>query len=133
MLHLALQLSREAQRVCRELFCYMVGAIRDMAQFVHCEPQDLVFVPNVTTALNTVLQNTPLRPGNKVLMLDIGYGSTKLIARAACEQHGAYLVLAEVQLPLEEGYDIQSRFLTCMAPWPYAGPLQHKQAKRSGL
>lgn len=62
-----------------------------------------MFVPNATTALNTVLQNTNLTSGDEVLMLDIGYGSTKTICRSRCEDTGARLVLAAVPLPLENG------------------------------
>lgn len=81
-----------------------MAALRGVAQAVHCRPQDVIFVPNVTTALNTVLQNTPLEPDSEVVMLDIGYGSTKTICRNRCAATGAKLVLATVPLPLTDGY-----------------------------
>lgn len=74
-----------------------------MAEAINCRPQEVVFIPNVTTALNTVLQNTPLAVSSEVLMLDIGYGSTKTVCRNRCEASGARLVLAIVPLPLTDG------------------------------
>jgi isopenicillin-N epimerase len=79
-----------------------------MAEFVHCEPQDLAFIPNATTGLNTVLSNIGLPQGSEVLMLDIGYGSVKTMARAACEQQGATLLQAKVPVPL----DLRSSYVT---------------------
>jgi hypothetical protein len=93
----------------------MVAVMRDMAQFVCCEAQDLVFVPNVTTALNTVIQGTPLGPGRHVLMLNIGYSSTKLIACAACEKAGASLILAEVKLPIAPGCEPSCKTCTLLS------------------
>lgn len=88
---------------CRELFPFLVAALRYISEFIHSRPQDLVFLPNVTTALNTVLHNTTLERGDEVLMLDMGYGSTKRICRSRCDITGAKLVLAAVPLPLADG------------------------------
>lgn len=35
--------------VCRELFSQLVRVMRELAEFVHCRPQDLVLLPNATT------------------------------------------------------------------------------------
>lgn len=90
---------------CRQLFPHLVAALRDVAAFVGCHPADLAFMPNATTALNTVIANVPLQRGDEVLMLDIGYGSVKKMAQAACDASGATLVQAEVPLPI--GYALK--------------------------
>lgn len=37
-------------------------ALQSHAQAVRAEPQDIVFVPNATTAVNAVLQSTQVHP-----------------------------------------------------------------------
>jgi hypothetical protein len=101
--------------LCRELFPFLVAAIRGIAQTIHSRPQDVVFLPNVTTAINTVLQQTQLAPGSEVLMLDIGYGSSKTICRNRCDATNAKFVLATVPLPLKDGYALLSCDIFCMA------------------
>lgn len=79
-----------------------MSALREVAAFVGCRAEDLAFVPNATTALNTVIANVHLRPGDEVLMLDIGYGSVKRMAQAACDVSGATLVQAPIDMPFTE-------------------------------
>ena len=78
----------------------MVQLLREMGDFIGAEAQDLAFMPNATSAINTVMSNIPLGKGDEVLMLDIGYGSTKIIAGTACEKAGAVLIQAPVPLPV---------------------------------
>lgn len=88
----------------------MVNLIRDMAQFIECDHRDLVFVPNATNAISTVLFSVDLTNNSEggpaeVLMLDIGYGSVKTAAQVACNRAGATLVQAHVALPLPDEYE----------------------------
>src|SRR6185436_11323923 len=60
-----------------------------VAAFVGSRPDDLVFVPNVTTGLNAVLQSLPLGPGDEVVSTDLAYGAIALATRAVCDRTGA--------------------------------------------
>src|SRR6185436_13754496 len=60
-----------------------------IAAFVGSRPDDLVFVPNVTTGLNAVLQSLPLQPGDEVVMTDLAYGAIALASGAVCDRTGA--------------------------------------------
>ena len=51
-----------------------------VAAFVGCAPDDLVFVPNVTTGLNAVLQSLPLGPGDEMVITDLAYGAVAIAA-----------------------------------------------------
>jgi isopenicillin-N epimerase len=62
-----------------------------VAAFVGSRPDDLVFVPNVTTGMNAVLGSLPLAPGDEVVITDMAYGAITLTARAVCERSGADL------------------------------------------
>jgi isopenicillin-N epimerase len=96
-----------------------VEALRSIASFINARPSEMAFLPNATSALNTVLANVPLSPGDEVLMLDIGYGSLKKIAAAACEASGASLVLVHVPLPVRWGLLVGMTSLLCF-PTPYS-------------
>src|ERR1700722_3169630 len=67
------------------------GASDQVAAFVGSRPDDLVFVPNVTTGLNAVLGSLPLDPGDEVAITDLGYGAITLASAAVCDRSGATL------------------------------------------
>ena len=46
-----------------------------VAAFVGARGEDLVFVENATTGVNAVLRSFPLKPGDEILMTDLGYGA----------------------------------------------------------
>ena len=52
-----------------------------VAAFVGSRPDDLVFVPNVTTGINAVLGSLPLGPGDELVITDLAYGAVALAAR----------------------------------------------------
>ena len=46
-----------------------------LAGYVGCAADDLVYVSNVTTALNIVARSLPLEPGDEILTTDHEYGA----------------------------------------------------------
>src|SRR6185503_7595379 len=62
-----------------------------VAAFLGSRPDDLVFVPNVTTGLNAVLGSLPLGPGDEVVITDLAYGAIALAAGFFCGRAGAAL------------------------------------------
>lgn len=84
----------------RELFPHVIRVLRELAEFVHCQPEDLVLLPNATTGLNTVIQNLSLAPGDTIYMLDVGYGSVKKMAQVTCAKAGATVVQGELKFPI---------------------------------
>jgi isopenicillin-N epimerase len=79
----------------------MASARAALAGFVGADADDLVYVPNATTALNTVARSLPLRAGDEVLATDHEYGAADRMWRFVCEQRGARYVRAEVPVPVE--------------------------------
>src|SRR6266480_4288699 len=49
-----------------------------VAAFVAARPDDLVFVPNVTTGMNAVLSSLPLGAGDELVITDLAYGAITL-------------------------------------------------------
>ncbi len=66
--------------------------------FVGAAADDLVFVPNATTAVNIVARSLDLRPGDEVLATDHEYGACDATWQRVCAERGA--VYRRVVLPL---------------------------------
>lgn len=62
----------------------MAEARAVLAGYVGADPEDLVYVPNATTALNVVARSLPLEAGDEVLSTDQEYGAPA----ATCRQLG---------------------------------------------
>lgn len=71
--------------------------------FVGANADDLVFVPNATTAVNIVARSLDLKPGDEVLATDHEYGACDAAWQRVCAQHGATYRRASVPLPFERG------------------------------
>jgi isopenicillin-N epimerase len=73
-----------------------------VASFVGSRPDDLVFVPNVTTGMNAVLGSLPLAAGDEVVITDMAYGAIALTAAAVCERSGATLRTVKLGYPIRD-------------------------------
>ena len=77
-----------------------------VATFVGAQPDDLVFVPNVTTGLNAVLWSLPFGPDDELVITDLAYGAVALAAAAVCERTGATLRTVHLEDPIREDADV---------------------------
>ena len=87
-----------------------------VARFVGSSPEDLVFVPNVTTGLNAVLGSLPLSPGDEVIITDLAYGAIALAAGAVCTRSGATLRTAHVEYPVRDAGDVVEPIVQALTP-----------------
>ncbi|MFJ9606676.1 aminotransferase class V-fold PLP-dependent enzyme [Kitasatospora sp. NPDC101176] len=62
------------------------------------DPDRLALVSNVTEAVAIALDTVPLRPGDRILVTDHGYGAVTGAATRRAAETGAELVVAEVPL-----------------------------------
>ena len=76
---------------------------------------DLVFVPNATTGVNTVAQSLVLQPGDEVLTTDHEYGACDATWRRVCARTGAHYRRVEVPLPFDAGSFV-SRLMAAVTP-----------------
>ncbi|HEU5012134.1 MAG TPA: aminotransferase class V-fold PLP-dependent enzyme [Roseiflexaceae bacterium] len=75
-------------------------------EFIGAQPRDVVFVPNVTYAVNIVARSLDLQPGDEVLGTNHEYGAVERTWRFVCGQRGARYVTQPVNLPLERPEDV---------------------------
>jgi isopenicillin-N epimerase len=91
------------------------GAREALGAFVGARADDLVFVPNATTAVNVVARSLDLQPGDEVLATDHEYGACDATWQRVCDERGATYVRATLPLPFD-----RSRFVEQVLA--HAGP-----------
>jgi isopenicillin-N epimerase len=87
-----------------------------IAAFVGSKPEDLVFVPNVTTGLNAVLASLPLGPGDEVIITDLAYGAIAMATAFTCERTGATLKTVSITYPVTGSAAIVEPIVRAITP-----------------
>ena len=82
------------------------AARESLAAFLGAQPEDLAFVPNATTAVNTVLRSLELRPEDEILTTDHEYNACLNTIDEACRAGGGRMVVARVPFPLSSPDDV---------------------------
>lgn len=84
----------------RELDGALAEARGVLGAFVGADPDDLAFVTNATTGVNTVLASLPFGPGDELLTTDHEYNAAVNALRRAAERSGARVVVARIPFPI---------------------------------
>ena len=92
------------------------AARASLAQFVGADPDDLVFVPNATTGVNTVLHSLRFAPGDELLVTDHEYNACRNAFEHAAERSGARTVVATIPFPLRSAQEIVDAILERVTP-----------------
>jgi isopenicillin-N epimerase len=98
------RMERQPLQFFRDLEGLLDEARAVVGAFVGADPDDLAFVPNATTGVNTVVRSLELSQGDELLTTDHAYNSCRNALRWH-EKSGVKIVLARV-------------------PWPILGPWQ---------
>lgn len=96
--------------LAREITGHLARAREQLAQYLHCDPQDVVYFPNPTTAANMVARSLALRPGDEVLCTDHAYGAMDRTWRFVCNKTGARYISQPLPLPFTTPDAIVERF-----------------------
>jgi len=87
------------QFLIRRLADRLAEARQVLADYLHADADDLVYVPNVTFGVNIVARSLALRPGDEVLASDHVYGACDKVWQFVCRKAGASYVRQPVSLP----------------------------------
>lgn len=98
--------SQPLRFIDRQLLPLLVHVTRQMASFIGADAQDIVLLHNVTTGLNTIFRSIDMREGDRVMTLDIGYGSTKKMLTYNCGVKGAVHDELPIALPISSSQQI---------------------------
>jgi len=100
-----------------------------VAAFLGSRPDDLVFVPNVTTGMNAVLGSLPLAPGDEVVITEMAYGAITLTARAMCERSGATLRTVKLGYPIGDAAGVVDPIVAALTPHTRLVVIDHVTAR----
>lgn len=98
----------------RDLEGHLDAARESLAQFVGADPSNLVFVPNATTGVNTVLRSLKLQPGDELLVTDQEYNACRNALNFVAETQGAQVVVAKVPFPLRSANAVLDSILAAV-------------------
>jgi len=87
-----------------------------LAQFVGARPDNLVFVPNATNGVNTVLRSLPFKPGDELLVTDHEYNACRNALEYAAAKAGAKVVVARVPFPFENAGQLVDAIMRQITP-----------------
>ena len=94
-----------------ELEVHLDRARATLGEFLNANPDDLVFVPNATTGVNTVLRSLDFAAGDEILTTDHEYNACLNTARFVAAKAGAKTVVARVPLPIHAPAEVVDAIL----------------------
>jgi isopenicillin-N epimerase len=89
------------QFLVRELEPLLDQARAALAQFIGAHPENLVFVPNATSGVNTVLRSLAFAPGDELLVTDHEYNACRNALEFVAARAGAKVVVARLPFPFQ--------------------------------
>ena len=87
-----------------------------LAKFVGGARENLVFVRNATTAVNSVLRSLPFANGDEAIITSHGYRACNKSVEYAVEPRGGKVIVAEIPFPIERPEQAVEAILQCVTP-----------------
>jgi isopenicillin-N epimerase len=94
----------------REIITHMGKAREKLAKYVNCQPDELVYFPNPTTAINMVARNLTLQPGDEILATNHEYGAMDRTWRYIANKTGVKYINYPIPLPVTSKEEIIEKF-----------------------
>jgi isopenicillin-N epimerase len=104
------------QFLVRELEPLLDQARTALAQFIGARPENLVFVPNATSGVNTVLRSLTFAAGDELLVTDHEYNACRNALEFVAERAGAKVVVAPMPFPFQSTGQIEEAILRRVTP-----------------
>lgn len=98
------------QFMAEEVYSHLKTARDDLGNFVGCDGDDLVFVPNPTTGVTTVINSLALNPGDEILSTDHEYGALIRSWEGYAKRTGAHFIQREIPLPCSTHEEFTEHF-----------------------
>ncbi len=109
----------------RELEPGLDAARAAIGAFVGADPDDIAFVPNATTGVNTILRSIEFGPGDELLTTDHVYNACGNVLDAVASARGARVVRAPVPFPSKGEDEVVGAVLAHVRPTTRLALLDH--------
>jgi isopenicillin-N epimerase len=86
--------------LAKDVYDYLKIARDSLGKFVGCFGDDLVYVTNPTTAVNTIIRSFDFGPGDEILITDQEYGALIRAWNQYADKRGFNLIEHVTQLPM---------------------------------
>ena len=115
------QLEQEPVRFfMREFEGLLEEARSHLCHFIHADPTDVVFVPNATTGVNTVLNSLAvtgnLDQDSELLTTDHEYNACRNALEYLADRTGSKIVLAKIPFPVTDPQEINQAIIAAITP-----------------
>ncbi len=116
---------RPVQFLARDLEKLLDEARGALAQFLGAKADNLVFVANATTGVNTVLRSLRFERGDELLVTDNEYNACRNALEFAAHRSSAKVVVAKVPFPLQSANQAVEAILSAVTPRTRLALLDH--------
>lgn len=73
-----------------------------VAQFIGASGNNICFVENVTSGIESVLRSISFRPGEKIIITNHNYGAVRLAVERRCSETGAVPLVLDIPVPADD-------------------------------
>ena len=98
------------QFMVEEVYKHLETARKRLGEFVGCNSDDLIFIPNPTTGFTTVKNCLSFKPGDEILSTDHEYGALIRGWNSISRKTGARFIQREIPLPCTTHGDFTEYF-----------------------
>ncbi|KAI8877346.1 PLP-dependent transferase [Backusella circina FSU 941] len=86
----------------RDMFLELDKNREALSGLLHCDSEELVFIPNAMTGINTVLRSLPFETGDKVICFNTAYMSVGGTLRFIKDYQKLELVVIDLEYPMSD-------------------------------
>ena len=94
-----------------DVYGYLEKSRKHLSKYINCDKDDIVFFPNPSTALNTVIKSLDLKSDDEILTTNHEYGALNKTWNFICKKTGAKYVKQNIALPLKSKDDFINAFI----------------------
>ena len=87
-------------------------AIKNFSKFINADKEGLIFVPNATSGVNTILRSLNLNLGDEILILDHTYQACWNTVDFVTERSGAKTVIVPLPYPIKSPEEVTQTILS---------------------
>ena len=93
-----------------DIFPLLEESRKSLSDFIGCQMDDIIFSPNPSTALNTVIKSLKLKSNDEILTTNHEYGALDKTWDFICKKTGAKYIQQNIKLPLTSNTSFIEQF-----------------------